>query len=434
MVVIQKLLHNNAIGVNMSNLIDLLLSNNHKNKKTELTIFDLSEENDGNINVIMSNDNFPIITSEFWTAKQRQANSIHEVSYRACFKPQLPNFFINLFTEENDIVYDPFNGRGTTSIEAALCNRNIIANDINPLSIILTEPRINIPEIYQIEERLKEITYDYSKSSDIDLSMFYEKKTLSEIVSLKEYLNDKKLGNCEDSVDKWIRMVATNKLTGHSEHFFSVYTLPPNQAISAEKQREINIKYNQIPSYKDTKNIILKKSKELQKNISKQLALQLKEINNKALYLNEEASSTHQIKSNSISLVVTSPPFLDVIDYMGDNWLRCWFNNINAEIVSQKIVVTKKIEIWNTYMLKVLKELYRIIIVGGYVAFEVGEVRGGKIKLDENIALIGKEAGFKIEAVIINKQEFTKTANIWGVKNNSKGTNTNRIVLMRKYD
>ena len=30
------------------------------------------------------------IQGEFWTAGQRQASSIHEVSYRACFKPQLP--------------------------------------------------------------------------------------------------------------------------------------------------------------------------------------------------------------------------------------------------------------------------------------------------------------------------------------------------------
>jgi hypothetical protein len=34
--------------------------------------------------------------------------------------------------------------------------------------------------------------------------------------------------------------------------------------------------------------------------------------------------------------------------------------------------------------------------------------------------------------VVINDQRFTKTANCWGVDNNSKGTNTNRIVVFRK--
>jgi len=34
--------------------------------------------------------------------------------------------------------------------------------------------------------------------------------------------------------------------------------------------------------------------------------------------------------------------------------------------------------------------------------------------------------------VLINDQAFTKTANLWGVSNNRVGTNTNRVVLLRK--
>jgi hypothetical protein len=34
--------------------------------------------------------------------------------------------------------------------------------------------------------------------------------------------------------------------------------------------------------------------------------------------------------------------------------------------------------------------------------------------------------------VLINAQQFTKTANCWGVDNNRKGTTTNRIVLFRR--
>src|SRR5690348_2482431 len=50
----------------------------------------------------------PTFVNEFWTARQRQANSLHEVSYRACFKPQLPRFFIERLTKPVEIVYDPF--------------------------------------------------------------------------------------------------------------------------------------------------------------------------------------------------------------------------------------------------------------------------------------------------------------------------------------
>lgn len=370
--------------------------------------------------------------NEFWTSKQRQANSIHEVSYRACFKPQLPNFFINLLTQENDVVYDPFCGRGTTVIEAALMNRNIIANDINPLSQIISQARLNVPNFIKLKERLETIPIINNIESDIDLSMFYHSETLKEILSIKKYLSDKKNNNSEDAIDKWIRMVATNRLTGHSKGFFSVYTLPPNQAISAESQLKINKSRNQTPDYRNTKEIIYKKSVDLAKDINDSAKKNLNKVSRNAIFLNKDSRHTDEIINNIVQLTVTSPPFLDIVQYHDDNWLRCWFNNIDVNEISTKITMAKKIEDWCKIMTDVFKQLYRITKHGGWVAFEVGEVRKGKIKLDEHILRIGIEAGFECKGIMINSQSFTKTANIWGVKNNQDGTNSNRIVIFNK--
>jgi hypothetical protein len=83
-------------------------------------------------------------------------------------------------------------------------------------------------------------------------------------------------------------------------------------------------------------------------------------------------------------------------------------------------------------MSAVFKELYRVLRPGGHVAFEVGEVHAGKIKLEEAVIPCGLSAGLEPLLVMINDQKFTKTANCWGVDNNAKGTNTNRIVVFRK--
>jgi DNA modification methylase len=93
-------------------------------------------------------------TNEFWTSGQRQAHNIHEVSYRACFKPQLPQFFIERLTDPGDTVYDPFSGRGTTAVQAALMGRRPIANDVNPLSEILVRPRLDPPSFESVLARL----------------------------------------------------------------------------------------------------------------------------------------------------------------------------------------------------------------------------------------------------------------------------------------
>jgi hypothetical protein len=121
---------------------------------------------------------------------------------------------------------------------------------------------------------------------------------------------------------------------------------------------------------------------------------------------------------------------LDVVDYAGDNWLRCWFAGIDASTV--KITVPKKMELWQAEMTRVFCELHRVLRPGGHVAFEVGEIRGGKIKLEETVVPCGLDAGLKPRLILINDQKFTKTANCWGVDNNAKGTNTNRIVLFEK--
>src|SRR3954471_21658839 len=88
-----------------------------------------------------SNPDVATFVNEFWTSKQRAASRLHEISYRACFKPQLPRFFIERLTQPGDVVYDPFMGRGTTPVEAALLGRVPYGSDINPLSAVLTRPR-----------------------------------------------------------------------------------------------------------------------------------------------------------------------------------------------------------------------------------------------------------------------------------------------------
>src|SRR3989338_8457908 len=223
--------------------------------------------------------------NEFWTAKQRKSCSLHEISYRACFKAELPSFFINLLTKENDVVYDPFSGRGTTAIEAALQKRQIISNDVNPLSQIFAEARLEIPNIQDVVRRLEGIKISKKFSAGIDLSMFFEKETLHEILSLKNYLQKKRDSKSEDGVDRWIRMVATNRLTGHSSGFFSVYTLPPNQATSPENQIRINKKRSQIPEYRNVRNIILRKSEQLLKKLSEQQAKNMSELSKDSLFL-----------------------------------------------------------------------------------------------------------------------------------------------------
>jgi DNA modification methylase len=376
--------------------------------------------------------NVPVYEAELWTSRQRQANSIHEISYRACFKPQLPAYFIERLTRDAEVVYDPFGGRGTTAVEAALHGRTVLTNDVNPLSAILTRPRLELPSIGDIDARLRSLRFAARPRSGLDLSMFFHPDTEYEILGLREHLYRRLHAGKEDAVDRWIRMVATNRLTGHSPGFFSVYTLPPNQAVMPEDQMRINARLKQEPEYRDIRALILKKSMQLQGRLSAADRWRLRTAAETARFFESDACSTRGIADGSVHLTVTSPPFLDVVQYARDNWLRCWFNGLDADAIDARITTSRTVKEWEIEMSLVFRELYRVTRAQGWVAFEVGEVRRGSVNLDEVVAPLGIAAGFECTAILINSQSFTKTANIWGVRNNSLGTNSNRIVLFKK--
>lgn len=367
--------------------------------------------------------------NEYWTSGQRQAHSLHEISYRACYKPQLPRFFIERLTEPSDAVYDPFMGRGTTLLEAWLLGRRPMGNDINPLSRVLLEPRINPPTLEAVAQRLDCIDLSTAVEEFEELEVFYHPNTLRQIIALKEYLLKREEEGELDQVDRWIRMVAINRLTGHSNGFFSVYSMPPNQAVSIASQRKINERREQTPDERDIVPRILKKSSSLLRDY---LGSPLTDHDQllSALLTTDEASDVTGIEAGSAQLVVTSPPFLDVVNYQADNWLRCWFIGLDSSEIA--ISQLKDVDDWVAAMTAVMRDLRRIVAPGGHVAFEVGEVRGGKLLLEELVLPAGVEAGLDPVIIMINAQEFTKTANTWGVDNQKKGTNTNRIVVFQR--
>ncbi len=362
--------------------------------------------------------------NEFWTPAQRAGHALHEISYRACFKPQLPEFFIERLTQPADTVYDPFMGRGTTPIQAALMGRTPIGNDANPIALMFTRPRLNTPDQTEVETRLDEIDWHAAQPTEKDrsFSVFYHQSTLQQIVSLRTWLQHRERTGTFDHVDDWIRLVAISRLTGHSPGFFSVYTLPPNQAAPIESQRRINRRRGQIPPKRDVKALILRKSKSL----LRQGGL----MHPEPKLTTTDARATTCLDDNSIDLVVTSPPFLDTVNYLTDNHVRAWFAGIHLD--DQTIETTPNPRTWQSFTAQTLRELCRIAKPGGTICYEVGEVRNATINLENFVhaAINDAKLPVKIIGVLVNQQEFSKTANVWGVANNRDGTNTNRVVMM----
>ena len=162
-----------------------------------------------------------------------------------------------------------------------------------------------------------------------------------------------------DAVDEWIEMVSLNRLTGHSAGFFSVYTMPPNQAVSVKSQRKINERRNQIPPRRDVPAIILKKSRQLLSDCATVTRQVLARAGRRSpVAAPDRPPRRRKFRANSVALVVTSPPFLDIVQYADDNWLRCWFAGIDPKSV--KLTVPRKLDAWQQAMTEVFRRTARV--------------------------------------------------------------------------
>lgn len=369
------------------------------------------------------------ITDEFWTSKQRQEFPLHYiVSYRASFKAELPDFFIRQFSRQGDIVLDPFGGRGTTALQANLLRRVAFHNDINPISEKIAYAKTRPVPLSAIERRLQSL--DLSRPACLDehsdLLAFYHPDTLKELLNLRAAIQ-----RDYDDVNRFIELVAVSRLHGHSDGFFSAYSFP-QIAVSPEAQRKINEKRQQTPPYREVKSRILRKAK-----LSLQGAERFQERFPESLRNQIRAGDSRSmrwIESETVDLVVTSPPFLDAVDYLKDNWLKAWFYGVKVDDFKDSLVQTRSLEEWKNFMRETLRELYRVVKPNGVAVIEVGETRhkGALVNLDEIVASLGEEVGFALHSVLINQQRFTKLAHCFGVSNNAKGTNTNRCVVFAK--
>ncbi len=83
------------------------------------------------------------------------ATECNNKNHSAAFPEELPEWFIKLFTKENDTVLDPFMGSGTTLVVSNRMKRNSIGIDIMPEYYEMVKTLLNPVELYLLEPKPK---------------------------------------------------------------------------------------------------------------------------------------------------------------------------------------------------------------------------------------------------------------------------------------
>jgi len=344
--------------------------------------------------------------------------------YPAKFIPQIVSRLIEKYTEEDDLVVDPFGGCGTTLVESKIMRRPSIGVDINPVAVLITKAKKTPIEPAKIEKqflKLKERIDSFNKSTEVKVPK-------------------------HERIDYWFKPEAKRKL---AFLFFE---------ISKIKDRNVqNFFYCGFSNILKNCSIWLQKSnkptRDLKKKpidpfviFSKQIKAMLRgNIDFFNLLQKKKCLKTPcnvycadarkvPVKPNSVSLIVTSPPYVTSYEYADLHQLTAlWFeyakdlsdfrkrfigtshNGIKKIILNSKIAekikqnlekknkkLAKEVAIYFSEMSQCFKEMKRILRKNGRVCIVIGNtsLKGVKILNAEVFVEQLQNLGFKIDNII----------------------------------
>lgn len=369
----------------------------------------------------------------------RDFDSWHSMcSYLGAFPPPLANYFIQYFTKAGDIVFDPFAGRGTTPLEARILNRKSIATDLNPIALALCEAKnasLTKEEIFlrieQLEKKYDPALYQpEANAQSEEVHLIFHPRTLAQLCYLR-----RRLLKSEKQVDKYLIGISLGILHGgertNGTSGYASIDMPNTFSMSPDYVRRF-VQTNQLNRlFRDVFGLLREKTERLFK---KHRGLKQSGVVAKA-----NAKNLSQVEAllpfqGKVSLILTSPPYLGIVNYAKQNWIRSWFLNQNPEKVSEELDDDLNLDEWVSFSKSVVTELKKFLKKDGVAVFIIGDVaksRTSVIPLAREFALMIRENKIFKNVWCINDaiSDTDKTTRIWAdTKGNA--TATDRVVFL----
>lgn len=388
---------------------------------------------------------------DLWHAvSPRWGHSMHTMcSYQGMFPAKVAHYFIQRYSKVGDVVLDPFSGRGTTALQARAEGRHAIANDLSPLAFVLTGAKVNPPSWVAINAFLDDLERTYKRSTKTeapvseDIRMLYHDNTLSQIVFLRDRLLTK-------TITEWSpeELMMGGALAGIMHGAWRRDNTSQYLSISMPNT------FSMSPTY--VKKFILENGLEkLDQNVFERLRDKFAR-----LYLDDDSGHAgaafhsdaaallkgQSLKPNSVDLVLTSPPYLQVMNYGTANWIRLWLLGLD-EVGRDQGVGRKKLDAdldhrhnfdsYKHFMLRTVQGIERVLTPNGVAVLVIGDVADPGKDARPLAAQIWNQISDRTELRLEEMVEDdlpvqNKVSRIWGETKGKATTRDCALVITRK--
>lgn len=373
------------------------------------------------------------------TNNKKDTDSFHPLcSYLGAFPPALANYFIKYFTDKDDIVFDPFSGRGTTLLESRILDRNSIASDLNPIALSISRAKshdLNVNDIFTRIDDLKN-NYDYAlfmpeaNAQMDDIHLIYHPRTLAQLCYLRLVLI-----NSKNKVDEYLIGAILGIMHGgeakDGKSNYASISMPNTFSMSPEYVRRFVQTKQLNREFRDVFDILKKKTiRVFEKH---------QPSNKESIVVRGDAKEISKNKAlkeyiSNVSLILTSPPYLGVVNYAKQNWIRSWFLNEDPSNVSNDLDDDLNLIEWISFSKKTLLEFKKFLKPDGVAILVIGDVAKSKNSViplaREFVSMVKENEIFKNIWVFSDYiKDSNKTTKIWG-NGKGKATKIDRIVIL----
>jgi len=375
----------------------------------------------------------------------RWGHSMHAMcSYHGMFPPRLAHYFIERYTREGGLVVDPFSGRGTTTLQARVEGRRTVANDLSPLGYVLSAAKADPPSWLELHDRLTQLEHRYHRRAqrDLDVSediqMLFHENTLRQLMFLRQELARRPLREWS-RVDLMLAGSVAGILHGaHRSDGTSMY-------LSISMPNTFSMSPSYIQKY-IRENGLKKIDQDVFDCLRDKIARVYADSNvgERGQHFNLDAArmlTSRSFEAGSVDLLLTSPPYLRVVNYGTSNWIRLWWlgiDDVGREGGAGRRSLDSQLDHRHTYdsyrefMRKTLVGIRRVLKPDGVSVIVIGDVstpEGSSVELASRIwDDLGEASGLKLVDLIEDQlQVQTKVSRIWG---ESKGQATERDCIL----
>jgi hypothetical protein len=287
--------------------------------------------------------------------------SLHQLSpYIGKLKSSIARFLIQKYTRVGDLVVDPFCGSGTIPLEAMLTGRSTFASDTSDYAALLSTAKLNPPQSEKLALRkTKQLIAAAQALPAPDLRkipawvrQFFHPETLKEALRFAQIAKQK--GN-----EFWFACFLG--ILHHQRPGFLSY--PSSHLVPYLRDQKFPRKEH--PKLYEYRALVPRLEAKV-----KRVFKRMHHLQEKGLFIRTSAETLDM--PVGVRAIITSPPYMNALDYERDNRLRLWFiDHLRRSFHEQS--VSNKREAFIDIMTAVIKQSSKRLAINGHFIFVIGE-------------------------------------------------------------